>query len=195
MKGKVYSALRYRKTPSVQRGRYVYEFADGERVTITAEDEAVTEVDIQKLHHIDDHEVYINIKGSRPPVGDWQRDSIAQWKAAHPDEEPDKGWNISLDSLLEGDDGEDDATIGYLKDALYEAAQMASSVSPAERMAELVSELKPRQQAVYQLAMLDRIPNTKVAAMLGVSEGMIRKDIKAIQKIFREDKILKSFFR
>lgn len=194
MKGKYYGALRYRKTPTAQRGKYIYEFADGERVTITAADEAVTEVDIRMLHRIDDHEVYINIKGSRPPMEDWQRDSLEQWKAAHPDEEPDKGWNTSLDALLEGDDGEDDATTGYLKTALYEASEKQASSSPVERMAELVSTMKPRLQAVYQLAMLDRIPNTKVASMLGVSEGMIRKDIKAIQKIFREDRILRSFF-
>ena len=173
----------------------MYEFADGERVIISAEDEAVTEVNIQDLHRIDDHEVYINIKGSRPPVEGWQREAIAQWQATHPDETPDKRWNLSLDSMLDGDDKDDDAMTGYLKDALYEVEKMADSVSPTERMNELVSAMKPRQQGVYQLAMLDRIPNTKVATMLGVSEGMIRKDIKAIQQVFREDKILKSFFR
>ena len=54
MKGKYYGALRYRKTPTAQRGMYIYEFADGERVTITAADEAVTEIDVRTLHRINE---------------------------------------------------------------------------------------------------------------------------------------------
>ena len=195
MAGKSYDALNFRKTPMAKRNTYTYEFADGHRVTIVPDQEGCTEIDIRQLHSIDDHEVYVNIKGSRPPVEDWQKTMLAQWKADHPGEEPDKNWNMSLDTMLDADGGDDDAHTGYLKGALYRAAMESEAASPQERMQELVSDMKPRLQAVYQLAMLDRIPNTRVAVMLGVSEGMIRKDIKAIKQIFREDKILKSFFR
>ena len=69
MKGKYYAALRYRKTPTAQRGKYIYEFADGERVTITAADEAVTEVDIRTLHRIRAEEIQTLVaqKGHFPP--------------------------------------------------------------------------------------------------------------------------------
>ena len=197
MKGKhYYDAVNFRKTPQTQCSTYTYEFADGQRVTITPDEQGCTEIDIKRLHSIDDHEVYVNIKGSRPPLEDWQKPILEQWKKDHPNETPDKNWNMSLDTMLDADGGEDDANTGYLKGALYRAAiEEGAASSPTERMQELVSTMKPRLQAVYQLAMLDRIPNTQVAAMLGVSEGMIRKDIKTIEKIFREDKILKTFFR
>ena len=71
----------------------------------------------------------------------------------------------------------------------------AEAESPTERVREIVNSLKPRLQAVYQLAMLDGIPNTRVAAMLGFDEKTIRKDIKMIVQKLQEDPILKSFFR
>lgn len=196
MSKKTYTTLNFRKTPQAQRGTYVYEFLDGQRVTIVPDEQGCTQIDIRQLHAMDDHEVYVNIKNARPPVEAWQKPLLEQWKQEHPGEQPDKNWNISLDQMLDGDGGEDDAASGYLKRALYrEAVNGQETDSPTERMNELVSGLKPRLQAVYQLALLDRIPNTRVAEMLGVSEGMIRKDIKAIKKALREDEKLQSFFR
>ena len=196
MAGKSYDALHFRKTPQARRGTYTYEFADGQRVTIRPDEQCCTEIDIRRLHSIDDHEVYVNIKGSRPPLEEWQKPVLEQWKKDHPYETPEKNWNMSLDTMLDADGGEHDAGTGYLKGALFRAAtEEETASSPTERMQELVSDMKPRLQAVYRLAMLDRIPNTRVAAMLGVSEGMIRKNIRTIEKIFREDKMLKSFFR
>ncbi len=196
MTGKSYDALKFRKTPQAQRGTYTYEFADGQCVTIVPDEQGCTEIDIKRLHSIDDHEVYVNIKGSRPALEDWQKPIWEQWKKDHPFEITEKDWNMSIDTMRDANDDYDDAHTGYLKGAFYRATiEKEGSSSPTERMQELVSDMKPRLQAVYQLAMLDRIPNTRVAAMLGVSEGMIRKDIKAIKKIFREDKILKTFFR
>ena len=197
MKSKhTYEALKFRKTPQGRRDSYTYEFADGKRVTVLPDEDGCTEIDIRRLHSIDDHEVYVNIKSSRPPVEEWQKPILEQWKKDNPDEMPVQNWNISLDSMLDSEGGEDDAATGYLKKVLYRTmTEDEAASSPTERMKELVSAMSPRLQAVYQLAMLDRIPNTQVAAMLGVSEGMIRKNIKAIEKVFREDKILKTFFR
>ncbi len=64
MAGKSYEALNYRKTPRGQRGTYTYEFADGEKITVIPGAEGCTEIDIRRLHSIDDHEVYVNIKVS-----------------------------------------------------------------------------------------------------------------------------------
>ena len=195
MAGKSYEALNYRKTPRGQRGTYTYEFADGEKITVIPGAEGCTEIDIRRLHSIDDHEVYVNIKVSRPPVEEWEKRIREQWQREHPEEAMDKNWNLSMDIMTEDDGEEKEASSVFLKDALYQKSMEAATESPVERMTEVVNSLKPRLQAVYQLAMLDGIPNTRVAAMLGVSEGLIRKDIKTITRKLLEDTILKSFFR
>ena len=195
MAGKSYEALNYRKTPRGQRGTYTYEFADGEKITVIPGAEGCTEIDIRRLHSIDDHEVYVNIKVSRPPVEEWEKRIREQWQREHPEEAMDKNWNLSMDIMTEDDGEEKEASSVFLKDALYQKSMEAATESPVERMTEVVNSLKPRQQAVYQLAMLDGIANTRVAAMLGVSEGLIRKDIKTITRKLLEDTILKSFFR
>ena len=195
MAGKSYEALNYRKTPRGQRGTYTYEFADGEKITVIPGAEGCTEIDIRRLHSIDDHEVYVNIKVSRPPVEEWEKRIREQWQREHPEEAMDKNWNLSMDIMTEDDGEEKETGSVFLKDALYQKSMEAATESPVERMTEVVNSLKPRLQAVYQLAMLDGIPNSRVAAMLGVSEGLIRKDIKTITRKLLEDTILKSFFR
>ena len=192
---KTASVLKFRKTPWYERGTYTYEFATGERVTLQPGCNSVTEIDIRTLHRQDDHEVYINIKGSRPRVEEWQRPAIEQWKHAHPGEKPWENWSVSLDEMLEDEQTDCNPIIGYLKTALYRhESERASAFSVQERMWELVRTLPPQQQAVYQLAMLDDYPNTRVAAMLGISEGMVRKDRRKIEKLFRDDQTLRSYF-
>ena len=195
MAGKSYEALNYRKTPRGQRGTYTYEFADGEKITVIPGAEGCTEIDIRRLHSIDDHEVYVNIKVSRPPVEEWEKRIREQWQREHPEEAMEKNWNLSMDIMTEDDGEEKEVSSVFLKDALYQKSMEAATESPVERMTEVVNSLKPRLQAVYQLAMLDGIPNTRVAAMLGVDEKTIRKDIKMIVQKLQEDPILKSFFR
>ena len=195
MAGKSYEALNYRKTPRGQRGTYTYEFADGEKITVIPGAEGCTEIDIRRLHSIDDHEVYVNIKVSGAPVEEWEKPILEQWQKDHPGETQGRKWNLFLDGLAEDEDGEDDARTGFLKGSLYRKSMEAEAESPTERMREIVNSLKPRQQAVYQLAMLDGIPNIRVAKMLGVSEGLIRKDLKMITQKLQEDAILKTFFR
>ncbi len=51
MAGKSYDALNFRKTPQAQRGTYTYEFADGQRVTITPDEQGCTEIDIRVRRH------------------------------------------------------------------------------------------------------------------------------------------------
>ena len=62
-------------------------------------------------------------------------------------------------------------------------------------MRELVEKMPPKRQAVYQLAMLNGIPNTRVALMLGVAESTIRYDIEQIKKAFAQDSVLRSYMR
>lgn len=193
MSKKKYNALSFRKTPWAQRGTYTYEFVDGQSITIAPEENANTEKDIKILHRMDDHEVYINIKNSRPPIETWQKKILEEWEKDHSNELPDMNWNVSLDQMLDCDRSDPDSETGYLKAAVFHYTN-ENDETPVERMHELISMMKPRQQMVYQLAMVEKIPNTKVAKVLKVSEGTIRKDIKSIQKCFLEDTVLKSFF-
>ena len=193
MAGKSCDALQFRKTRWNRRETYTYEFADGQKVTVAPGEAGCTQIDIRRLHSMDDHEVYVNIKVSRPGVEDWQKPLLEQWRKDHPGEAPERNWNLSLDAMLDADGGEEDVNTGYVKGALYRMATEEESSSPGVRMRELVSGMTPRRQAVYQLAMLDRIHNTRVAKMLGVSECMGRKDIKAIRQVFLKDKIYVPF--
>lgn len=145
MAGKSYDALNFRKTPQVQRGTYTYEFADGQRVTITPDEQGCTEIDIKRLHSIDDHEVYVNIKGSRPPLEDWQKPILEQWKKDHPDETPEKNWNMSLNTMLDADGGEDDANTGYLKGALFLRQRDWDDCHKRRRVRQLDAAAQPGQ--------------------------------------------------
>ena len=77
----------FRKTPTSERGNYVYRFSDGMVSVIAEGDEAA--VWIKSLHSFDDAEVYNNIKNSRPQLESWQKKALEEWKAQHPGEEPD----------------------------------------------------------------------------------------------------------
>lgn len=59
-------SMKFRKTATNKRSGYIYKFDDGKRVLIQLNKEGVTEIDIQRLHALDDSEVYYNIKNSRP---------------------------------------------------------------------------------------------------------------------------------
>ena len=61
----------FRKTPTSERGNYVYRFSDGMVSVIAEGDEAA--VWIKSLHSFDDAEVYNNIKNSRPQLDPGRR--------------------------------------------------------------------------------------------------------------------------
>ena len=68
----------FRKTPTSERGNYVYRFSDGMVSVIAEGDEAA--VWIKSLHSFDDAEVYNNIKNSRPQLEPWQKKALEEWK-------------------------------------------------------------------------------------------------------------------
>ena len=194
MAGKHYPALNFWRARPSDRNIYIYEFADGQKLTIVPGQNGVTEIDVKTLHKLDDHEVYLNIKSSRPRLTADEKEKMKQWCREHPGERPQKNWTVSLDAMVSGEDEADDAAAGFMKQAEYRAAMaLEDDNTPAARMRELVDGMSPKRQAVYQLAMLDGIPNSRVAVMLGVSEGTIRYDIQAIRQVFRDDPILRSF--
>jgi hypothetical protein len=63
---KARNILKIRKTRSDKRTTYIYEFADKTKVELKPGEDGITEVDIKKLHALDDSEVYNNNKNLRP---------------------------------------------------------------------------------------------------------------------------------
>ena len=90
------------KTRSDKRGTYTYIDANGEKYTLKPGDidpdtgYVLTEEDIQRLHRMDDNEVYNNVKNTRPPIQDWEKPILEAWKKAHPDMEPPTRMHILL---------------------------------------------------------------------------------------------------
>ena len=66
----------FRKTPTSERGKYVYRLNDG-TVSIIAEG-SEAEVWIKSLHSLDDAEVYNNVKNSRPQLQPWQKKALEE---------------------------------------------------------------------------------------------------------------------
>ncbi|GAB2022111.1 hypothetical protein RyT2_11850 [Pseudolactococcus yaeyamensis] len=153
--------MKFRKTATNKRSGYIYKFADGKRVLIQLNQEGVTEIDIQRLHALDDSEVYYNIKNSRP--------------------NPESDWNISIESF---------ATAGNVEDKnpmvkeLYQLSQIEENPQLAI-VREILKNLKPELQELY-LLLSEGQTNSDVARTLKVDKSTVgrRKEklIKEIQK-------------
>ena len=98
--------------------------------------------------------------------------------------------------LTSRDDEDDDQRTRFLRQAEYHAALAEQAVSdPTERMREIMEAMSERRQLIYRLVMLSGLEKTAVARMLGISEGMVRKEVKAITQAFASDPVLRSYSR
>ena len=169
----------FRKTPTSERGKYVYRFNDGTVSVIAEGSEA--EVWIKSLHSFDDAEVYNNIKNSRPQLEPWQKKALEEWKAQHPGEEPDKNWNLSMDGLMKT---ENQDTSIYAK----QVAEMAAEEPDPQKelLYEKVSELPAEDQELYMLYFVEGYSQDEIAKMKDVSQNTISKKIWRITKQLTE---------
>ena len=171
--------MKFRKTPANQRGNYRYRI-DGGRVEIITAKEAEVEM-IKRLHALDDAEVYNNINNSRPPIEPWQRKALEEWKKAHPGEEPEKNWNLSLDGLMETSD----------PDCSIYARQVAEAVAgDTDRLKEIlyeaVEELSPEEKELYRLRYREEYSQVVIAGIMGVSQNTISKWIRKLEAKLKE---------
>lgn len=169
----------FRKTPTSERGKYVYRFNDGTVSVIAEGSEA--EVWIRSLHSFDDAEVYNNIKNSRPQLEDWQKKAVEEWKAQHPGEEPEKNWNLSMDGLMKT---ENQDTSIYAR----QLAEMAAEEPDPQKelLYEKVAELSADDQELYLLYFSEGYSQEEIAKMKGVSQNTISKKIRRITKKLTE---------
>lgn len=169
----------FRKTPTSERGNYVYRFNDGTVSVIAEGSEA--EVWIRSLHSFDDAEVYNNIKNSRPQLEPWQKKALEEWKAQHPGEEPDKNWNLSMDGLMMTENPD---TSVYAKQL---AEMTAEEPDPQkELLYEKLSELPEEDQELYRLYYIEEHSQEQIAKMKGVSQNTVSKKLRRIARQLTE---------
>lgn len=72
--------MKIHKTRNDERETYIYRFSDGTKVELNPGEDGVTEVDIKKLHALDDSEVYYNKKNLRPERTKEEKVEIDAWK-------------------------------------------------------------------------------------------------------------------
>ena len=169
----------FRKTPTSERGNYVYRFDDG-TVSVIAEGSGA-EVWIKSLHSLDDANVYNNIKNSRPKLESWQKKALEEWKAQHPGEEPEKNWNLSMDGLMMTENPD---TSIYAKQL---GEMTAEDPDPQkELMYEKLSEFPEEDQELYWLYYVKEYSQKDIAKMKGVSQNTISKKLRRITKQLTE---------
>lgn len=208
--------MKFHKTPQKQREVYHYEFydADGRKETYTIRpgEDGVTEVDIKRVHALDDSEVYYNLKSRHPSDTDQIKAQKAAWReryavdfelaygyrpcakdisAAVGDAFPEN-WLASLDELMDGDDGYGDKSAA-LADLYLDETSDASL--PLERLQEIITTLPAKEQIVYQRVLIEGEKKCAVAADLGLSDVRVSQIAQKIKAFIANDDILKSFFR
>ena len=169
----------FRKTPTNERGNYVYRFNDGTVSVIAEGGEA--EVWIKSLHSFDDAEVYNNIKNSRPQTEAWQKKSLEEWKAQHPGEEPEKNWNLSMDGLMMTENPD---TSTYAKQLAEKTTEESDPLK--ELLYEMVSMLPEEDQDLYRLYYTEGYSQEEIAEMNGVSQNTVSKKLRRIKKQLTE---------
>ncbi len=169
----------FRKTPTSERGNYVYRFNDG-TVSVIAEG-SETAFWIKTNHSMDDAEVYNNIKNSRPQLEDWQKKAVEEWKAQHPGKEPEKNWNLSMDGLMKT---ENQDTSIYTRQL---AEMTVNELDPQkELLYEKVAELPEEDQELYRLHFIEGYSQDEIGEIKGVSQNTISKKIRRIVKRLTE---------
>lgn len=196
--------MRYKKTPVNQRTTYKLFDENGEFITeYRAGENGVTIIDIQNLHKIDDHEVYVNCKERKLP--EWYKPVFEKWKEEfikrfeeeygrkpYPDEIP---YSHRLNESLE--DSADE--FGEYSDKSYLQAAIAvtdedDTPDSIFRLRELVAEMPEQWQKVYELHFIENLSKAEVGRKLGISDVRVGQLVNKIKRRIAEDKILKNFF-
>lgn len=188
--------MEIRKTRHDQRSVYRYE-ADvpdgrgGYRRTwneIRPGENGVTEVDIQRLHRMDDNWVNCNVRNGHPRLTEEQKAEKKEWEEAHPGEKYPMSWNLSLDYIACDEDGSETDKSSVLAGASYDP--FGEDV-PDEvlKLREIVaSKMTDRQRQAYELIGLEERTITEAAKIMGVSIKVAKvhydKAIDCIRKNF-----------
>ena len=197
---------KFKKTPQKERGTYKYLNADGKVMAeLKAGVDEVTELDIYRLHQIDDQEVYYNLKSyqglrtnkEKAEIRIWISQFIEQYKLEHDGMEPTKDiiqdaikkkfpmkMQVLSMSAIDDDYAEDK------NELLYQAYLFDESVkkkdSRMERLEELLPELTENQRWLIQKVFYEDIPQTEIAAELGITKQAVQNRLNKIYARLRK---------
>ena len=180
--------MKTHKTPSNQRGTYTYHGAE-DNFTLKpgmidpATGYVLTEEDIKLLHLCDDAEVRNNLKNTRVPVQDWEKQGIEDWKAAHPGEELPTRKHISINEVEEADDEDNGGVIAMASMKVFADAQETEDI---DRLHEVVAMLTSEQQELYRRIVINGEDSKSVAKDYGIDESAIRHRMGTIRKMIKK---------
>ena len=184
--------MKIRKTRSDERTMYVYRFADETKVELKPGKDGITEVDIKKLHALDDSEVYYNNKNLRPErtkeekaeIDAWKQEFISDFIKSHgyePNEDMLKGeaeerfprnYNLSLDFDNDGDIDPDKRLIATIK-----SKDMNEEFEWSEHMEDILSLLTDKQRLVIKLMYVDGYKQSEIADLMNISSAAVKKHL------------------
>ena len=172
------------KTAWNNRKVYVYENSMGrpDRIYVGMVDKETgyvfTEKDVRRLHAMDDAEVYNNRKNSKPKVQAWQKEGINDWKKAHPGEKLPCRDVLSLNDLLDNEEGGDatedkGGVIGRASMIAYEIEENGNKM--VEKMRSIVMEMGEKYWELYMLHTVQGYTFEEIGKREGVSDRAISK--------------------
>lgn len=181
------------KTAVINRKIYVYDSATGKKDVLypgfvdPLSGHVFTEEDIRMLHSSDDAEVYNNLKNTKPKVQPWEEADIEAWKEDHPGEDLPSRVNLSLDDLLDSDEGEADedkcGTLGRVSMLAYEMETSGNAL--VERMREVVMEMGESYWRLYVLHTINGYTFEEVAKEMGMGCTTVKDRFTKIKEMIK----------
>jgi len=198
-----------KKTKQTERTTYTYAYTDMDekgnyfirKQTLRPGEDGVTEMDIKKLHSLDDSEVYYNIKNLRPEMTDAEKAEQAAWiewfkadflkrygyeptndniRIAVADRYP-KNWVMSLNQFESDDDG------GDTSDRHTELIDPNAIISEDDklspdirRLREIVSTCSDKQQEAYRLVYIEGFTEEEAAKAIGCSQPAVHQRLNGV---------------
>lgn len=202
--------MRIRKTKQAERGVYKYSYQvraeNGEYVTETVvlrpRENGVTEMDINRLHALDDSEVYYNCKNLRPErsaeekerIKAFEKEYVQKFKLQH-GYEPNKdaikdavseafpsNYNLSLDFAFENEIDEDKSSV-----IATTAVPFDDKFEWSEEMEDIRELLSDKQREVLDLKFIYGYTQKEIADMLGVTKMAITKRLASTYDVIRKN--------
>ncbi|WP_019214008.1 RNA polymerase sigma factor [Fenollaria massiliensis] len=184
--------MKIRKTKSCERRTYIYRFSDGTKVELTPGKYGVTEVDIKKLHSLDDSEVYYNNKNLRQEKTEEEKTEIDKWKQEFisdfrksngyepnedfvewaTEEKFPRNYNLSLDFDNDGVIDPDKRLIASIK-----SKDLNEEFEWSEHMEDVLALLTDKQRLVIKLMYVDGYKQSEIADLMNISSAAVKKHL------------------
>lgn len=174
--------MRTKKTPQSKRSIFRYEFQSGDDVIIRPGENGVTDELIKILHSMDDSEVYNNNKNTYPPTTKKERQTLNEWKIAHPNDEYQAASNISIDFCMENEQLEEARAV--LNEISTTDRELSTEIM---RLKELVENLSPLEKSIYKSVVLKEKTYSDTADELNISISDVHYHITKIKEYIKNN--------